>query len=145
MKDTDYSTSKIDTAVEQLDWSIRLFLDHQAFVPAITLAGAAEEIIGKMLQEKSVLNRVKKKLSVDLNLSEQNIYSEMNKARNWFKHGTIMQDEEIISFNLEGEAIQYIVRALANLAHYDNSLPSEGPRFLKWLEVNRKDLLKGSC
>jgi len=35
----DYSLSKIDAAVDQLDWSIRLFLDHQAYVPAITLAG----------------------------------------------------------------------------------------------------------
>ena len=37
----DYSLSKIDAAADQLDWSIRLFLDHQAYVPAITLAGAA--------------------------------------------------------------------------------------------------------
>ena len=37
-----FELSKIDAAVDQLDWSIRLFLDHQAYVPAITLAAAAE-------------------------------------------------------------------------------------------------------
>jgi len=45
----EYKISKIDAAVSQLDWAIRLFLDHQAYLPAITLAGAAEEIIGKAL------------------------------------------------------------------------------------------------
>ena len=40
-----YHVTKIDAAVDQLDWAIRLFLDHKAYVPAITLAGAAEEIV----------------------------------------------------------------------------------------------------
>jgi hypothetical protein len=43
----EFELSKIDAAVDQIDWAIRLFLDHQAYLPAITLAGAAEEILGK--------------------------------------------------------------------------------------------------
>jgi len=43
----EFELTKIDAAVEQLDWAIRLFLDQKAYVPAITLAGAAEEILGK--------------------------------------------------------------------------------------------------
>jgi len=42
--------SKIDAAVEQVDWAIRFFLDNQAYIPAITLAGAAEEILGRAVQ-----------------------------------------------------------------------------------------------
>ena len=137
----DYTLSKIDAAVDQLDWSIRLFLDHQAFVPAITLAGAAEEIVGQILKEQSVFEFVKKKLSADFNLPESVISQEhMNKARNWLKHWTKMQDAETITVDLEGEAIQYIVRALVNFVLHDRSLPSEGPRFFKWLADNRKDL-----
>lgn len=137
----DYTLSKIDAAVDQIDWAIRLFLDHQAFVPAITLAGAAEEIIGRVLGEQSVFALVKKKLSADLNLPEKVIsQAHMNRARNWLKHWKEMQDEETISVDLEGEAIQYIVRALTNLILHDRSLPSEGPRFFKWLEANRKGL-----
>ena len=137
----DYSLSKIDAAADQLDWSIRLFLDHQAFIPAITLAGAAEEIVGQILKEQSVFERVKKKLSADFNLPEAVISQEyMNKARNWLKHWTKMQDTETITVDLEGEAIQYIVRALVNFVLHDRSLPSEGPRFFKWLADNRKDL-----
>jgi len=41
---------------------------------------------------------------------------------------------------LDEEAIQYILRALANLAAHDGSLPSEGPRFALWLKRNRPDL-----
>lgn len=137
----DYSLSKIDAAVDQLDWSIRLFLDHQAFVPAITLAGAAEEIVGAVLGEQSVFSLVKKKLSVDLDLPEKVIsQAHMNRARNWLKHWKEMQDEETISVDLEGEAIQYIVRALTNLILHDRSLPSEGPRFFEWITANRKGL-----
>jgi len=137
----DYSLSKIDAAVDQLDWSIRLFLDHQAFVPAITLAGAAEEIVGQILGEQSVFAFVKKKLSSDFKLPE-NVISQvhMNRAKNWLKHWKEMQDSETISIDLEGEAIQYIVRALTNLILHDSSLPSEGPRFFEWLAANRKDL-----
>ena len=138
----DYSLSKIDAAVDQIDWSIRLFLDHKAYIPAITLAGAAEEIVGQILGEQSVFELVKKKkLSADLNLPEKVIsQAHMNRARNWLKHWKEMQDEETISVDLEGEAIQYIVRALTNFILHDRSLPSEGPRFFKWLAANRKDL-----
>lgn len=43
----EFELSKIDAAVEQLDWAIRLLLDHKAYIPAIGLAAAAEEILGK--------------------------------------------------------------------------------------------------
>jgi hypothetical protein len=133
--------SKIDAATEQMDWSIRLFLDSQAYIPAITLAGAAEEIVGQLLGDKSVFAQLKKKLSADLNISEQIIsQAHMNKARNWLKHWSQLQDEETIELDLEGEAIQGIVRALTNLVLHDRSLPSEGPRFFQWLANNRKDL-----
>lgn len=136
----DYSLSKIDAAVDQIDWSIRLFLDHQAFVPAITLAGAAEEIIGAVLGEQSVFALVKK-LSAHLVLPEKVItQAHMNRVRNWLKHWKEVQDYETISVDLEGEAIQYIVRALINFVLYDYSLPSEGPRFLEWFAANRKDI-----
>jgi hypothetical protein len=53
----------------------------------------------------------------------------LNKARNWLKHWQGMKDEEKIEIELETEAIQYIVRAVTNLAGYDKSCTSETPRF----------------
>ena len=55
--------SKIDAAVDQLDWAIRLFLDHHAYVPAITLAGAAEEILGKTVGADATFETLKKKFA----------------------------------------------------------------------------------
>jgi hypothetical protein len=39
-----------------------------------------------------------------------------------------------ICLELDEEAIQYIVRALTNLAVHDGSRPSEGPRFWNWID-----------
>ena len=54
-----YQVTKIEAAVDQLDWAIKLFLDHQAYIPSITLAGAAEEILGESVssEEESIYRR----------------------------------------------------------------------------------------
>lgn len=137
----EYVISKIDAAVDQIDWSIRLFLDHQAYIPAITLAGAAEEIIGATLSDQSAFALLKAKLSSQIGLSEKVVsQSHLNKAKNWLKHWQGLKDDETVSLELETEAIQYIVRAVANLVKHDRSLPSEAPRFFGWLSSNRSDL-----
>jgi hypothetical protein len=137
----EFELTKIDVAVDQLDWAIRLFLDHRAYVPAITLAGAAEEILGKPLAEHAAVNVLKKKIAPEYSLLEKVIVeSHLNKTRNWLKHRNDCVDEEKLRPELDTEAIQYIVRALANLVGHDGSLPSEGPRFLEWLYKHRPDL-----
>jgi hypothetical protein len=67
----DCALAKIDAAPDQLDWAMRLFLDHAAFVPAISLAGAAEDIIGETLGDQSTFALLKVKLCADFNLSEK--------------------------------------------------------------------------
>jgi hypothetical protein len=52
------SYQRIDLATEQLDVALELFLSRRSFVSALTLAGAAEEILGKALG--SGLNHVQK-------------------------------------------------------------------------------------
>ncbi|MCI0528224.1 MAG: hypothetical protein L0Y56_12365 [Nitrospira sp.] len=140
----NYRIGKIEAAVDQLDWAIKLFLDQKAYVPAITLAGAAEEIIGETLRSESAFKILKERLSAQSSLSPK-VVSQMylNKAKNWLKHWKEMKDDESIELELETEAVQYIVRAIANLAAHDKSCTSETPRFFKWLENNRKDLLNG--
>ena len=60
MKNFKINIEKNDAATNQLDWAIRLFLDHDEFIPAITLAGAAEEILGGLLGDRSPHKLVKK-------------------------------------------------------------------------------------
>ena len=138
---TEYTISKIDVAVEQLDWSIKLLIDHKAYVPAITLAGAAEEVLGETLGDNSIFALLKTKLAKDYELSEKSVSQDyLNKAKNWIKHWKDTEDDKHLNIDLETAALQYIIRALGNLLSYDSSLPSEGPRFFKWLQDNRGDL-----
>lgn len=138
MEDT---LSKIDAAVDQLDWAIRLFLDRQAYVPAITLAGAAEEILGQMLGDKSALAQLKARLGALTGLPEKVISQDhLNRGKNWLKHWQGLRDDETIALDLEAEAIQYILRGLTNLIGHGRPLPGEGARFFAWVANNRKDL-----
>jgi hypothetical protein len=129
-----FTVTKIDAAVEQMDWAIKLLLDNRAYIPAITLAGAAEEIIGKTLGERSIFSQLKARLCAEHNLPEKYIsQAYLNRAKNWLKHWEGMKDEEQTEIELEEEAVQYIIRALVNLIFYDCSLPSEGTRLFEWL------------
>jgi hypothetical protein len=136
----DLYAVKIDVALEQLDWSIKLFIDHKQYVAAITLAGAAEEILGKLVGEKASVSELTKKLSLESGIEEKEVRDgHLNKARNWFKHCDSATNVTI-DLELEVVTIQYIVRAMANLLSYDESLPSEGQKFFAWLASNRPDL-----
>jgi len=139
-----YTVNKIEAAADQLDWAIRLFLDHQAYVPAITLAGAAEEILGEAVINEAAFHKLKNILCEQTGLEEKIISQEyLNKAKNWLKHWKNLKDNETIEIELEKEAIQYIARAMANLVTHDNSVTSETPRYYKWLIDNKKDLING--
>ena len=139
-----YQVSKIGAAVDQLDWAIKLFLDEQAYVPAITLSGAAEEILGEAVSSEASFHILKDTLSQKTGIEGKIISQEyLNKTKNWLKHWKEMKDEESIDIELETEAIHYIVRAITNLITHDNSLSNETPRFFKWITNNRKDLTKG--
>ena len=141
LKRMEYTLSKLDAAVDQLDWAIRLFLDNKAYVPAITLAGAAEEILGQMLGEDSAFAQLTQRITGISGLPEKVVTQlHLNRSKNWLKHWQGLRDEETINLELETEAIQYIVRASANLVSHDRSLPSEGPRFFIWLRANRAEL-----
>lgn len=138
---TEYEVTKIGAAVDQLDWAIKLFLDDQAYVPAITLAAAAEELIGATVPN-ATFTQLKAKLAADTGLSVAAVTQDhLNKAKNWVKHWQALKDAPTIVLELETEAIQYIVRAANNFVLYDASMTSETPRFFKWLIANRPDLM----
>lgn len=44
--------TKMEIAAHQLERALRLFLDESDYVCAITLTGACEEILGKLLEER---------------------------------------------------------------------------------------------
>jgi hypothetical protein len=111
----EFELAKIDAAVDQLDWAIRLFLDHKAYVPAITLAGAAEEILGGAVGTRAAFGVLRKKFATDFGFEEKVVSQDhLNKAKNWLKHWDGQRGDEQIRLELDEEALQYIVRALAS-------------------------------
>ena len=57
---TDQTYDKLDLATQQLDDAISLFLKRQ-FVSALTLAGAAEEILSKALSHRGEQDSLERK------------------------------------------------------------------------------------
>jgi hypothetical protein len=53
-----YRVSKIESACDQLDWAIRLLIDSGAYFPAITLAGASEEMLGRAAGDRSTFKQL---------------------------------------------------------------------------------------
>ncbi len=132
-----------DAAVEQLDWAIRLFVDDKAYVPAIALAAAAEEILAKAAGSQAAFPQLKKKFVADFSLTEKFVAdNHLNRAKIWLKHWDGLPDDEKIRLELDEEALQYIVRALSNLVAHDQSQPPNGPRFWQWMSDHRQDLLR---
>ena len=110
--------AKLDAAKIQLEAAIELHLDKASFIPAITLAGAAEEILGKALPAGQ--QTAKQKLSqalltkYQLTITEKELNDQyLNKTRNHLKHfgdsGATHVDIEP-----ETESLNMLARALTN-------------------------------
>ncbi len=129
---------KIESATEQLSWAIRLLVDHQAPIPAITLAGAAEEMLGQAAGTESSLNDLKSHFGPRYSIPQSILTQQhLNRAKNWLKHWSPGIDEEYTDFDLEEEATQYIARGLSNLSVLRKPLPSEEPKFMNWVGTRR--------
>ena len=109
-----------DVAVRQLNHAISLFLNMEEIVSAITLAGAAEEILGKLAQEAGHTPSLKRKTSLRRNAfvdvfgrdcGDKPFADHMNKTRNSFKHSP---KEAIVKCDLQQEAIRMLDRAIEN-------------------------------
>src|SRR5712691_482706 len=116
------------------------------FLCAITLAGAAEEVLGKLLLRKSELPVIRESLqtihdicektglTVVAGKSDKEIIDEWNATRNALKH-LVAPEEEFITINLCDEAYWMIKRALSN-AH-KLQIPIENEQdFENWVVIN---------
>ena len=113
---------RVNLAVEQLDVALELFLEKRSYVSALTLAGAAEEILGTaavLAGEKPILRHHYDTLAPYHQLLhreplEWKDYANMeNFSRNVSKHmdsGT----EDHVEFDTEISALRMLVRACAN-------------------------------
>ena len=121
-------------------------IDHRAYIPAVALAGAAEEILGRFVGQQASFHVLKSTLAAEHGLTEKEIADDhLNHLRNWIKHFGSNDDAntslEFDRADLEAVSIQMIIRASRNLAVHDGTGPSELPRFTEWLDRTRPDLV----
>ena len=111
--------TKFEVAEKQLAKAIELFCTNEP-LPAITLAGAAEEILGKLVKNGGGVNALEEEVKDRCDLyqpvfgrpADPKVFSElMNNPRNELKHRMSGNPLEI---NLEEEAVNLIQRAIDN-------------------------------
>ena len=141
----DSTLAKHDVALIQLNDAIALFT-RQRFLAAMTLAGAAEEILGKLLVRKGELPAIKEstaaieRLRIDTGLkvggeaSERDLVDGWNQARNAGKHLVGAEAEPII-LNLCDEAYWMVRRAIANAEKLGHPVAA-AQDFENWVVLN---------
>src|SRR2546423_4403020 len=111
--------TKSEVAEKQLAKAIELFCGQEP-LPAITLAGAAEEILGKLVKdgggasaiEEEVKDRCDLYQTVFGHFSDPKVFADlMNNPKNELKH---RMSGNPLELNLEKEAVNLIQRAIDN-------------------------------
>jgi hypothetical protein len=116
-----------DAALAQLEVALRLYFDgvEQDLLSVITLAGAAEEILGQLLvaegkensieQIKKAVVAISERLSLDGNaMSLTQAANRANRAKNKLKHWDGRTDEPMLKLDPAEEARDMLSRAIDN-------------------------------
>ena len=132
--------NKIEIAKIQLDRAINLFLDHDDFISALTLAGASEEISGKFLEREGKDSLLKKlhawyEEKFGTNIKYGDFAKKANLARNSLKHATLKEEDSVEIFRWE--AVQMIMRAMTNYKELTDKPTETMNRMAKWIEDNK--------
>lgn len=114
--------SRLALAKEQIEVAIFLFLDRRSYAAALTLAGAAEEVIGSELRrrgQKHILDwkydqvsEIHRRLH-GKELSHKKFITEENQVRDALKHFD-RTDEPQITCDLQDVSLWMLVRACEN-------------------------------
>lgn len=135
---------RIALATEQLECALSLFLNGESYASALTLAGAAEEVLGRALifQGKETTLTPAFQISDLINLTLHakplvwgKFAEQENLARNAMKH--IREDSDFeIEVDLELAAISMLVRACDNYLRLDLAPTEQMNRFNQWFFEN---------
>ena len=118
-----------DIALAQLETAFRLFAEGNDFYSVITLAGAADEIFGRLLSHRggvtalASLTKAAKAIQVIIGGSpaDEKVFVERaNRARNAMKH--LNQSGQKVVLDSRQEAIDMLERAISNYWELSSSL-----------------------
>ena len=108
--------SKTDIAKRQIETACGLFLEGGDHLSVVTLAGAAEEILGSLLKRAGKSRMMDHLMTLDRELGRarnfNEVSDEVNRARNALKHARDAS-EDLVEI-VPGEADAMLVRAIAN-------------------------------
>lgn len=113
---------RVDLAVEQLDTALMLFLDLHRFAAALTLAGAAEEVLGKELNRLDWQAAIGRRLSGHTASDRKERLNNENRVRNALKHYDA-KDEPQITADLQEAARWMLERACENAHKLELHVP----------------------
>lgn len=114
--------NKLEVAVAQLETALELFFSNSCRISVTTLAGAAEEILGRYLEIKGGETALAERVRIVCLLHKRRcgatpkhapIKAMANFAKNSFKHMDLEADFEI-TVDVEEEAIDMLNRAIDN-------------------------------
>lgn len=120
------SFSKIELAVKQIETAIDIYMSGKDFFSPITLAGAGEEILGRLIEKLGRKTSLSKKTEAFIEVHKiinKKIIDEksardnhINKARNSLKHLNAKEDDEDDSVIMDPvfEAEAMLFRAIEN-------------------------------
>lgn len=137
--------NKIDIAVDQLDQALSLFLSDECYASSLTLAGAAEEILGKAAKINGIECSLED-LYRNYNdphlvwINPRQTWSEFttrgkNVARNAVKHLSDRNDLTFVS-DLKDEALWMLVRAIDNYYRLGFDTTPRMREFDEWFYEN---------
>jgi len=86
---------KKEIAKRQIDTSIELFLTGKDYISVVTLAGAGEEILGKLLIRHSKKNMVDYLKELDKSISGGREFKIVNREINGFRNSLKHANDEI--------------------------------------------------
>jgi len=141
---SEQTYTRVSLAVEQLDLALMLFLDMRSYVSALTLAGAAEEILGRALVIAGKGNTLRQKYESMATFHEAlhraplkwaDFVDGENRARNAVKHLRLAIDETL-TVDLEHTALWMIVRACDNFERIGMARTERMFQFDEWFHVN---------
>lgn len=131
---------QIALAAEQLDVALEIFLSQRSYVSALTLAGAAEEILGHALKRAGGQNAVQyayegstatHRFTHGRELEWKVFVDAENYARNAAKH--VRRDEATtVDIDLQRAAMWMIVRACTNFDRLDLERTDRMREFDNW-------------
>ncbi|MDT8997897.1 hypothetical protein RQP53_01255 [Paucibacter sp. APW11] len=139
-----------EAAMHQLDRAIALFINERDYLCALTLAGAADGILGEMLKTAghptALDDHVAQiRAAEPQGASEKQLKDEVfNFTRNLLKHkmkDRKVSDQAEFSVPLETQAIYMITRAIGNSVKLRHEFIGNRLLFAEWVYKHRPDLI----